>query len=308
MASMFKQVFSKTSRRQFLQYLGLGGSAAAFAAAFAACSSRQTPTPSMDTEKKDGYSIFHETMADMTWPEVEQAAKAKAIVLLPIAVIEEHGPHMGLGTDTYLTYYACKTVRSELEKRGIRAIVAPPFYWGINISTGSFPGSFTVRKETMKAVLYDIHASLRKWGFTQVVSLNLHGDQDHGVAILEAIQEIRKELKMEASGICPESALGRFGLTGQEPGLIVQKEPAFAGYRDTHAGAAETGAMLAHFPDQVNLELARTLQPQEGFSPLGYWGAPAKFDVEAARQFDEARYRMTADAIESYVKKAGIPK
>ena len=301
---MFKQAFSEISRRRFLQYLVLGGSATAFVA----CSAGHTPTLGADTRRKEGYSIFHETMADMTWPEVEQAAKAKAIVLLPIAVIEEHGPHMGLGTDTYLTYYACKTVRSELEKRNIRAIVAPPFYWGINTSTGSFPGSFTVRKETMKAVLYDIHASLQKWGFTQVVSGNLHGDPDHGAAIWEAIREIRKGLGMEASGVCGESALSRFGLTGQEPFVIVQKEPAFAGYRDVHAGAAETGAMLAHFPDQVNLELARTLQPQESFSPLGYWGAPAKFDVEAARQFDEARYRMTADAIEGYVKKAGIPK
>lgn len=299
---MFKQVFSQVSRRRFLQYLVLGGSATAFAA----CSSRPTPTPGADTRRKEEYSIFHETMADMTWPEVEQAAKAEAIVLLPIAVIEEHGPHIGLGADAYLTYYACKTVRSELEKRDIRAIVAPPFYWGINTSTGSFPGSFTMRKETMKAVLYDIHASLQKWGFTHVVSLNLHGDQDHGVAILEAILEIRKGLGMEASGVCSESALGRFGLTGQEPFVIVHKEPAFAGERDVHAGAAETGAMLAHFPDQVNLELARTLQPQEGFSPLGYWGAPAKFDIEAARQFDEARCRMTADAIASYIAKKGV--
>ena len=296
---MFKQVFSQVSRRRFLQYLALGSSATAFVA----CSPGHTPTPGADTRRKEEYSIFHETMADMTWPEVEQAAKAKAIVLLPIAVIEEHGPHMGLGADAYLTYDACKTVRSELEKRGIRAIVAPPFYWGINTSTGSFPGSFTVRKETMKAVLYDIHASLYKWGFTQVISLNLHGDQDHGVAILEAIREIRAGLGMEASGVCSEGALGRFGLTGQEPGVIVHKEPASAEYRDVHAGAAETGAMLAHFPDQVNVELARTLQPQQDFAPLGYWGAPAKFDIKAAREYDEARYRMTADAIEGYIAK-----
>jgi creatinine amidohydrolase len=300
MAKMFKQAFSEISRRRFLQYLVLSGSATAFVT----CSPRPTPTPSADT--REGYSIFHETMADMTWPEVEQAAKARAIVLLPIAVIEEHGPHIGLGADTYLTYYACKTVRSELEKRGIRAIVAPPFYWGITTSTGSFPGSFTVRKETMKAVLYDIHASLYKWGFTQVISLNLHGDQDHGVAILEAILEIRKGLGMEASGVCGEGALSRFGLTGQEPGVIVHKEPASAEFRDVHAGAAETGAMLAHFPDQVNLELARTLQPQEDFAPLGYWGAPAKFDIKAAREYDEARYRMTADAIEGYIAKKGV--
>jgi len=49
-----------------------------------------------------GYSIFPETMVDMTWPEVEKAAKEGAIVLMTTAVIEEHGPHMTCGIDTYL--------------------------------------------------------------------------------------------------------------------------------------------------------------------------------------------------------------
>ncbi len=49
-----------------------------------------------------GYSIFDETMVDMAWPQVERAAREAAIILFPIGVIEEHGPHMGLGVDTYL--------------------------------------------------------------------------------------------------------------------------------------------------------------------------------------------------------------
>ena len=51
-----------------------------------------------------GYSIFSDTMADVTHPQIEQAAAEKQPVLFPIAVTEEHGPHMCLGTDTYLTY------------------------------------------------------------------------------------------------------------------------------------------------------------------------------------------------------------
>ena len=65
----------------------------------------------------EGYSIFQETMADMTWQEVEKAAEEGAVILLPTAVIEEHGPHMGCGVDTYLAYQACKLARRELGRR-----------------------------------------------------------------------------------------------------------------------------------------------------------------------------------------------
>ena len=127
----------------------------------------------------EGYSIFHETMADMTWQEVEKAAKEGAIILLPTGVIEEHGPHMGCGVDTYLAYQTCKLARRELESRGIKTLIAPPFYWGINRTTHVFPGTFTVRPETMRALLEDILRSLKSWGFERVYNINWHYDGGH---------------------------------------------------------------------------------------------------------------------------------
>lgn len=59
-------------------------------------------------ENKMGYSIFEKTMADMTWQEVEKASKENQIVLFPLGVIEEHGPHLPLGTDSYWSYASCK--------------------------------------------------------------------------------------------------------------------------------------------------------------------------------------------------------
>ena len=46
-------------------------------------------------------------------------------------------------------------MRRELESRGIKALIVPPFYWGINRSNNDFPGTFTVRDETLEAVIYD---------------------------------------------------------------------------------------------------------------------------------------------------------
>ncbi|MHB8104384.1 MAG: creatininase family protein, partial [Dehalococcoidales bacterium] len=111
-----------------------------------------------------GYSIFDETMVDMTWPEIEQAAGKGAIVLLPMGIIEEHGPHMGLAVDTYAPYLVTRLVKHELKSRGITALIAPPNYWGVSLATSVFPGTFSVRKETMKALIYDILASLHSWG------------------------------------------------------------------------------------------------------------------------------------------------
>jgi len=90
-----------------------------------------------------GNSLFDQTMVDMKWPEIEKAATEGAIVLLPTGVIEEHGPHMGLGVDALCSVLSCRLVKKNLEEEGIRALIAPPYYWGINTATGAFPGSFT---------------------------------------------------------------------------------------------------------------------------------------------------------------------
>ena len=50
-------------------------------------------------------NIFSNTMADMKWTDIKRYADENAIVLLPIGVIEEHGPHLCLATDIYTKYY-----------------------------------------------------------------------------------------------------------------------------------------------------------------------------------------------------------
>ena len=252
------------------------------------------PPPNEEPAAFEGYSIFHQTMVDMPWPAIKKAAEEGAIVLLPVAVIEEHGPHMGLGPDVYLTYLLSKLTRQALEARGIKTLIAPPYYWGINASTGSFPGSFSVRADTMKAVLYDIHESLRGWGFKYVFTLNLHGDPTHRGVLADGIQKARDGL-----------GIGAY--------LAVVDAPPFPGsslldesITDVHAGAYETGQMAAEFPMEVNTELVKTLETSYGFQPWGYYGDPAKFAVfnaEEVRKWGAAGGVATAVWIEAFLKK-----
>jgi len=268
-----------------------------------------------------GYSIFHETMVDMPWTEVEKAAKQDAIVLLPTAVIEEHGPHMGCGIDTYGTYMTCKLVRRELEAQGVRTLIAPPFYWGINGTTHVFGGTFTVRPDTMKAVLYDIFYSLKNMGFTNIFNVNMHSDGLHCVTILQSIIDARKSLSINAYSVLSEEEVARYRLKGNEPFLVVYKSPpsdeASQQYLDIHAGAGETGIIAAFFPDQVDTALAKTLKPTNlnrdkvvewlkdarRVTPLGYLGDPASFNPAEGKKYLEDTCKMIAASIERSLRK-----
>ena len=266
-----------------------------------------------------GYSIFHETMVDMNWPDVEKAAEQGAIILLPTAVIEEHGPHMSCGIDTYGAYLVCKLTRRELESRGIKTLIAPPFYWGINGTTHVFPGTFTVRKETMKALLHDILSSLKSWGFNDVFNLNFHGDGQHCITILESMIDARETLGLNAYCVLSEMEIMRYGLSGNEPFVVSRKSSPSneqpQEFLDIHAGADETGIVAAFFPDQVDTDLALILEPTQityheiaqwltdarRVTPLGYLGDPAGFDAEEAREYIEADCKLIADSIEKQI-------
>ena len=270
-----------------------------------------------------GNSLFDQTMVDMKWPEIEKAATEGAIVLLPTGVIEEHGPHMGLGVDALCSVLSCRLAKKNLEEEGIRALIAPPYYWGINTATGVFPGSFTVRKDTMKAVLYDILICLKRWGFTYVFNLNWHGDEDQITAVLEAIREARGESGVKAYSILQAFDVRRLKMTGDEPYVLVQQDgfsPApRSNYLEIHAESFETGLMAAYFPDHVDTALAKTLKSTNltvedlmvwakggdearKVTPLGYFGDPAGFDPKAARAQLERHTKNSAALIARFLK------
>jgi len=270
-----------------------------------------------------GYSIFDETMVDMTWPDVEKAAKEGAVVLMTMAVIEEHGPHMSCGTDTYMGYLLCKLTRRELEAKGVKAVVAPPFFWGVNSATQVFPGSFAIRPETMKALLADIFTSLKSMGFGRVFVINAHGDGQHKRAAIQAILEAQKVPGLDIRYLVPEADVRQMGLTGEPPAwVLLHRMPPDTGekspYLDIHAGGGETGLVAAFFPELVDLKKADSLAPtrlkakQIGdwlkdarkTTPLGYFGDPARYDIKGSKAYALEWCRMMAEAIAAYAAKA----
>ena len=242
--------------------------------------------------------IFKDTMADMKWPEIQEAVDQNALVLLPLGVIEEHGPQLCLGTDIYTAHRYCLAVQKLLRQKGYPAVIAPPFYWGVCQSTGGFIGSFQIKKETAKSVLVDILASLAGFGFHNIFGVNAHGDIEHAVAIIEAFAEIQGTLGINARHVFDEWRLPHFGFSGDEPFLCPVKPQAIkvssAETPDIHAGDIETAMIHAFYPELVDAEKAKSLPPvslpeEKGedwlfgghiheLSAEGYLGSPADFE------------------------------
>lgn len=189
------------------------------------------------------------TLMEMTWKEVEEALKVTDICLISVGSIEEHGPHLPLGTDTFQSTETLKTVQRLLAVEGITVVVGPTVEFGINPGAMSYPGSITVRPDTLKAILVDVCESLYHHGFRNIAMFLGH-DEDMHVMAVAAQELVRAHDDLKVITLNPMPAL-----KASEGESLKSKKP------DGHAGAGETSRALVLHP---NLVLMDEVQVKEG--------------------------------------------
>jgi creatinine amidohydrolase len=121
---------------------------------------------------------------------------------------------MCLGTDIYTAHIYCLEIKKRLQEKGYAVLIAPPFFWGVCQSTRGFIGSFQIRPETAKMLLYDILASLKDFGFRKVFGVNAHGDVEHAIAILQPFGKHRAAWVFLTVTPFPDDRMIHFGLNG----------------------------------------------------------------------------------------------
>lgn len=266
-------------------------------------------------------NIFHNTMADMKWTDIQEYVDKNALVLIPLGVIEEHGPQLCLGTDIYTAHIECVFVKEQLRNKGIEAVIAPPFYWGVCQSTGSFIGSFRIRKDTAKALIFNIIVSLAEFGFKNIYGINGHGDIEQNIALLEAFKEAVDKIQVNSRYLFFENNMHHYGLLGNEPYLCPVKPQSIqiskSAYPDVHGGDIETAVIKHFYPELVDGELAKSLPPTllgddkimtwlfgghtKELSSQGYIGSPADYEgVEVMKHLNDTAARMTEAISKTY--------
>ena len=110
---------------------------------------------------------------DLTAEELRDKAAKDAIVVLPVASIEQHGPHLPVGVDTVLCSGVCKAAAERASD--VELVVAPTLWCGMAEHHMAFGGTFTFDIPTYRAVLLAFLKSIERHGFHRVLIVNGHG-------------------------------------------------------------------------------------------------------------------------------------
>ncbi len=177
-------------------------------------------------------------LSDLSWPEINDYLAKDNRVILPLGAVEEHGPHLGVGTDFY---EAEAIAEAACEATGI--VLAPTMNYGMSQSQMGFPGTMSLRPATLQAVIEDLLRALYRHGFRRVLVVNGHGGNTASISsCIETIAHEFPDLSVKYFAWWTDVETSR---------LIVER---MGPQQGSHAADGETAFMMAIRPQAVKMD------------------------------------------------------
>ena len=175
---------------------------------------------------------------DMTTEEFAALDAGRVIALLPVAAIEQHGPHLAVAVDAAIVDGIVDRAL-ELMPAELPVTVLPTQSIGKSNEHISFPGTLTLGAETLTRLWTEIGDSVARAGVRKLVFFNSHGGQP------QVMEIVARELRVRHAMLAVSSSWYAFGLP---EGLFPPDEIRHG----IHGGAIETSMMLHLRPDLVH--------------------------------------------------------
>lgn len=214
----------------------------------------------------------------MTWAEVEADLPLRLPAILPIGAVEQHGHHLPLTVDDDLATGVARALGLQTG-----AFILPSITYGDAWTNSSFPGTISLKPDTLRAMINDIGQEVHRLGIPALITLNGHFGNKGPIA--------------QAAQLLAEIGLPVLSL--DYPGIedlaaeICDSTPAGPGF--FHADEVETSMMLALRPDAVRMDAAAPQYPTfpqnfgmepmqfRDFNPTGVFGDPRPSTAEKGR-------------------------
>jgi len=173
----------------------------------------------------------------LPWPEVRAALDRDPRLIVPVGALEQHGPHLPLGTNVHI---AREVARAVSERLGI--LRAPAFQYGVANGAGPYAGAAGLRRKTLHRAVNEL---LGQWG-------------DDGVRAFLVITAQRYEPHLEAllMALSGEASTSVYDLYRVDVSDLLEGDP-----EQEHAGELETSVMLHLAPHLVRMDRVRDFRP-----------------------------------------------
>jgi creatinine amidohydrolase len=206
-------------------------------------------------------------LADLAWPAYHAAASADPIIIIPVGAIEQHGPHLPISTDAVIAQSLAAHLADQLD-----ALMAETLTYGMRSDRWSgggegYPGTLSLRPETMVSLVVDILDGLAEDGFSRFFFLNAH--YENAPLLREAARRITRRhpatrvLFSNWWDLLPKAE------------LLTLFPDGFPGMELEHAGLLETSLMLHVAPALVQTD---QVFPRTTIVPPGYETYPENSD------------------------------
>src|ERR1700728_600177 len=123
-------------------------------------------------------------MAETEWrklraDQLRELSKRDAIVILPVASLEQHGPHLPVEVDSMLGETVAARTAGKVAAKGQAVVVLPVLWTGLSEHHMSFGGTVTLDNATFAALIEGVVRSVLRHGFRRVVLLYAHGGNEN---------------------------------------------------------------------------------------------------------------------------------
>ena len=179
----------------------------------------------------------------MTPPDFELLDPARAVALLPVGAIEQHGPHLPLATDAIIAEQIAHRAAAATPA-DVPLLVLPTLNVGKSNEHIDYPGTLTFSADTLTDMWFAVGEGVHRAGLRKLIIVNAHGGQ------LQLMQIVARELRVRHQMLV---VFANTWSLGYPPGVLEDEEARYG----IHGGQSETSIMLYLRPDLVRMEHAR---------------------------------------------------
>jgi creatinine amidohydrolase len=194
----------------------------------------RSPRPALMAENPSVHALD-----EMSWVDVAAHLAADARLIIPIGSLEQHGPHLPLGTNTLIALRIADDLSAQF-----RVLRAPAMSYGINYYGATRPvgrayaGTATLRSKTLHRAVNELLAAWELHGIAEFIVVTAHRHEPH----LDALATLStRGARVRVLSIWD---IDIADLLVSQPGPL-------------HADEAETAVMLHLYPDLVRMDRAR---------------------------------------------------